>query len=253
MHFVCFLSSSIRSNPVQHPVLRRGNDASATPPVYLESYIPDMDFFPAQRDYYERVHQHEADFVPLDQPHVAAHIRDVSEFEHFLKEYNDENLIFASSVEDRRVFRTLIFEETTIDFPTLSRVLVALCYIRTIIFDRVNIHMSSWRCCSEQMNVYGRSRTIRFQRCRFLEDASYVSCPREDFRVPLSLEEEHIRTTKTPKRFYRNLVMASDLIYVDVHSGTILLSSSNNVSASPSHFHVVLCQECMPLMLPLGK
>jgi hypothetical protein len=116
-----------------------------------------------------------------------------------------------------------------------------------------NFHMSSWKVLSEQMNVYGHFRMIRFLRCRFLEDARYVSCPREDFRVPLSLEQERIRTMKTPQRFYQHLSLGSDLIYVDVHTGTILLSSSRNVSESHVHCHVLLCQECMPPILPLGS
>jgi hypothetical protein len=145
-----------------------------------------------------------------------------------------------------------------------QQVVLALRYIKTIIFDRVNIHMSSWKVCSEQTNVYGHFRMIRFLRCRFLEDATYISCPREDFsredfaktrkdRVPLSLEQERIRTMKTPQRFYRHLLLGSDLIYVDVHSGTTLLSSSRNVSESHLHLHVVLFQECMPPILPLGS
>jgi hypothetical protein len=240
----------------QFPHLRRGNDASAPPPVYLVSYTLDADSFPHQRDYYERVHHDDPDVVSVCARHVAAHIRDVSEFQQFLEKYNDEDLVLATSVEDRRIFRTLIFEETTIDFTTLSRVVLELRFITTIIFDRVNFHMSSWKVLSEQMNVYGQFghfRMIRFLRCRFLEDARYVSCPREDFRVPLSLEQERIRTMKTPQRFYQHLPLGSDLIYVDVHTGTILLSSSRNVSKLHVHCHVLLCQECMPPILPLGS
>jgi hypothetical protein len=157
-------------------------------------------------------------------------------------------------VEDRRIFRTLIFEETTIDFTTLSRAVTSVSDIQTIIFDRVNIRMSVVE------HLFGTSerfwthfRMLRFHQCRFLEDASYVSCPREDFRVPLSLEQERIRTMKTPQRFYHLAMMSGDLIYVDVHTGTILLSSSRNVSESHVHCHVLLRQECMPPILPLGS
>ena len=236
----------------QFPHLRRGNDASPPPPVYLESFFLD-DFFPDQRDYFDRVHQYDGEFIPPDVTHVAAHIRDVSEFLKFLEKYNDEEQVPVPTVEDLRIFRTLIFEETTIEFTTLSRVVLELRYIKTIIFDRVDFHMSSWKVLSEQMNVYGHFRIIRFLHCRFLEDARYVSCPREDFRVPLSLQQELIRTIKTPQRFYQHLSLGSDLIYVDAHTGTILLSSSRNVSESHVHCHVLLRQECMPPILPLGS
>ena len=236
----------------QFPHLRRGNDASPPPPVYLESFFLD-DFFPDQRDYFDRVHQYDGEFIPPDVTHVAAHIRDVSEFLKFLEKYNDEEQVPVPTVEDRRIFRTLIFEETTIDFTTLSRAVTSVSDIQTIIFDRVNIRMSDWNICSEQVNVFGRSRMLRFHQCRFLEDASFVSCPREDFRVPLWPEQERIRTMKTPRRFYHLAMMSGDLIYVDVHTGTILLSSSRNVSESHVHCHVLLRQECMPPILPLGS
>jgi hypothetical protein len=75
--------------------------------------------------------------------------------------------------EDTRLIRSIIFERTRLDFPTLVEILQYFNDLVFIEFFEVDFDMTSWRNQHDQEIVFGpssRPRFVNFRGSRFLED-----------------------------------------------------------------------------------
>jgi hypothetical protein len=76
-------------------------------------------------------------------------------------------------LEDSRLIRTIVFERTRLDFPTLSEIFQCFNDLVLIEFFEVDFDMTSWRNQHDQEIVFGpssRPRYVHFRGSRFLED-----------------------------------------------------------------------------------
>lgn len=84
-----------------------------------------------------------------------------------------------------RVIRSLIFERTRIEFPTLAETLRNLQHVLFIEFRHVDFVMSSWRNQRDQEAlIFGTGRQLRlvsFYECNFVEDMTSIRFSGTDY------------------------------------------------------------------------
>lgn len=163
-----------------------------------------------------RTRVEENDFRVMD-PHMAVFVHDIARFISFF----DEHLR-----NDVRVIRTIVFERTTVDFPTLNELLSRFTHPLVISFRDVDFDMSSWRNQNDQEFLFGPAsnpRLVFFNNCRFLENFARVIFRSGPERFVINeagdgmesigpYQRHEIMANRIPVNFYRRIVENRDFI-----------------------------------------
>lgn len=180
-------------------------------PVTIDTHSQDLTVRPAQilRLLTRRVFQMEG--YDVSAPHIAIYVRNVEAFMEFRREYELRRF-------PNQLLRTIFFEELTLDFPTLRRILDGLEHVQMITFDHVQFEMDSWRNREDLFFLFTpeRWRMLNFLHCAFLEEVGVV----------LFNDTSRIMGNRIPVYFYRLLFGQGFQNFVDAETGKCFFLSN---------------------------
>lgn len=143
------------------------DNLSLTAPIFCRPIVDEL------RDY----RTIEAEGFDIRNGHLVVFIHRPEEFISFRNQHLGDS--------ELRVIRSLIFQRTRIEFPTLAEILRNLQHVLFIEFRHVDFVMSSWRNqCDQEALIFGTGRRLRlvsFYECNFVEDIVLIGFTGTDY------------------------------------------------------------------------